>query len=318
MKKTQETTITTTPRVSVIIPIFNTGKVVENLVEKFLKNYPNLEMILVDDGSKDDSYEILERIQSNFKKSKKDSQNEVAIYKKENGGASSARNFGIEKATGEYIVFMDSDDDVRDDYLVKLVDGITEEGIDLVTTGKLYYRLATGQKKNLFTNKIAEKRPDETFKNYILRLLNSDGRMYSVNNKIFRADIVKNNHLRFDEKATFAEDTRFVLDYLNHIEGEIKFIYEPLYVYNFGTDTSTVTSSSLIWENWESTYAFVKNWVGEPITKEELKNLKKLRLRWKVSHALAVARSTKKFGEKTKYLNPLLLIPSQVIVKFRR
>ncbi|MBO7560458.1 glycosyltransferase family 2 protein [Candidatus Saccharibacteria bacterium] len=318
MKKASQNLDTKTPKVSVIIPVFNTGKVVENLVEKFLKNYPNLEMILVDDGSKDNSYEILESFKEKFDKREKTSQNTVAVYRKENGGASSARNFGIEKATGEYIVFMDSDDDVRDDYLVKLVDGITEDGVDLVTTGKLYYRLATGQKKNLFTNKITEQRPDETFKNYILRLLNSDGRMYSVNNKIFRADIVKNNHLRFDEKATFAEDTRFVLDYLDHIEGVIKFIYEPLYVYNFGTDTSTVTSSSLIWDNWESTYAFVKNWVGEPITKEEKKSLKKLRMRWKVSHALAVARSTKKFSEKTKYLNPILLIPSQVIVKFRR
>lgn len=313
MKKATSTSEKTAsnPKVSVIVPVFNTGKVAAELTEKFLTMYPNLEMILVDDGSKDDSYEELQSV------AKKHTDN-VCAYHKENGGASSARNFGIEKATGEYIVFMDSDDEVREDYLVKLVDDITEENVDLVTTGKLYHRLATGQKKNLFTNEIKEKQPDETFKNYILRLLNSDGRMYSVNNKIFRADIIKKNHLKFDETATFAEDTRFVLDYLNHIEGEIKFIYEPLYVYNFGTETSTVTSSSLVWENWESAYDFVKKWVGEPITKEESKNLKKLRARWKVSHALAVARSTKKFSEKTKFLNPILLVPAQVIVKFRR
>lgn len=299
----------TSPLVSVIIPVYNTGKVAAKLTDFFLDIYDNLEIILVDDGSSDDSYKILEEKTSNKK---------VKLFHKENGGASSARNYGIDKAAGEYIVFMDSDDEVRKDYLKKLVSGITKKGVDLVTTGKLYHRLATGQKKNLFTNEITPQRDGETFKNYILRLLNSDGRMYSVNNKIFRADIVKNNHLKFDEKATFAEDTRFVLDYLNNIEGRIEFIYEPLYVYNFGTETSTVTSSSLVWENWESTYDFVKNWVGEPITKEEEKNLKKLRARWKISHALAVARSTKKFSEKTKYLNPLLLIPSQIIVKFRR
>jgi glycosyltransferase involved in cell wall biosynthesis len=304
-----------TPKVSVIIPVYNTGKEAAKLTEFFLENYPKLEIILVDDGSKDDSYDILKKLAAN---QKNEQTSTINVYTKKNGGASSARNYGIEKATGDYIVFMDSDDEVRKDYLVKLVDGITEENVDLVTTGKLYHRLATGQKKNLFTNEIAPKRPDETFKNYILRLLNSDGRMYSVNNKIFRADIIKKNHLRFDEKATFAEDTRFVLDYLKNIEGEIKFIYEPLYVYNFGTETSTVASSSLIWENWISAYEFVKNWVGEPITKEESKNLKKLLTRWKISHALAVARSTKKFGEKTKYLNPFLLIPSQIIVKFRR
>lgn len=299
----------TSPLVSVIMPIYNTGKSAAKLTDFFLDIYDNLEIILVDDGSSDDSYKILEEKTSNKK---------VKLFHKENGGASSARNYGIDKAAGEYIVFMDSDDEVRKDYLKKLVSGITKKDVDLVTTGKLYHRLATGQKKNLFTNEITPQRDGETFKNYILRLLNSDGRMYSVNNKIFRADIIKNNHLKFDEKATFAEDTRFVLDYLNNIEGKIEFIYEPLYVYNFGTETSTVTSSSLVWENWESTYDFVKNWVGEPITKEEAKSLKKLRARWKISHALAVARSTKKFSEKTKYLNPILLIPSQIIVKFRR
>ena len=299
----------TNPFVSVIVPIYNTGKVAAKLTEFFLENYDNLEIILVDDGSTDDSYEFLK----NAVDSKK-----VKLFHKENGGASSARNYGIDQATGEYIVFMDSDDEVRKDYLKKLVSGITKKDVDLVTTGKLYHRLATGQKKNLFTNEITPQRDGETFKNYILRLLNSDGRMYSVNNKIFRADIIKKNHLKFDEKATFAEDTRFVLDYLNNIEGKIEFIYEPLYIYNFGTETSTVKNSSLIWENWESTYDFVKKWIGDPITKEEAKSLKKLRARWKISHALAVARSTKKFSEKTKYLNPILLIPSQIIVKFRR
>jgi len=305
----------TTPLISVIIPIYNTGESAAKLTDFFLDIYDNLEIILVDDGSSDDSYKLLKE---KFCSDKKSSTDCVKLFHKENGGASSARNYGIDKATGEYIVFMDSDDEVRKDYLKKLVSGITKKDVDLVTTGKLYHRLATGQKKNLFTNEITPQRDGETFKNYILRLLNSDGRMYSVNNKIFRADIIKDNHLKFDEKATFAEDTRFVLDYLNNIEGKIEFIYEPLYVYNFGTETSTVTSSSLIWENWESTYDFVKNWVGKPITKEEAKNLKKLRARWKISHALAVARSTKKFSEKTKYLNPFLLIPSQIIVKFRR
>ena len=305
----------TSPLVSVIIPIYNTGESAAKLTDFFLDIYDNLEIILVDDGSSDDSYKLLKE---KFCSDRKSSADCVKLFHKENGGASSARNYGIDKAAGEYIVFMDSDDEVRKDYLKKLVSGITKKDVDLVTTGKLYHRLATGQKKNLFTNEITPQRDGETFKNYILRLLNSDGRMYSVNNKIFRADIIKNNHLKFDEKATFAEDTRFVLDYLNNIEGKIEFIYEPLYVYNFGTETSTVTSSSLIWENWESTYDFVKNWVGEPITKEEAKSLKKLRARWKISHALAVARSTKKFSEKTKYLNPFLLIPSQIIVKFRR
>lgn len=300
----------TQPLVSVIVPVYNTGKEASKLVDLFLSIYDNIEIVLVDDGSEDDSLKLLQEKQKQNKK--------VFVYTKKNGGASSARNFGIDKATGEYILFMDSDDEVEKSYVKKLVAAITKKGVDLAMAGKLYRRLATGHEKALFVNPLDPQREDETFKNYVLRLLNSDGRIYAVNDKIFRADIIKNNHLKFEENVTFAEDTRFVLNYLSNIEGRIEFIYEPLYIYNFGTETSTVSNSSLEWKNWVSTYEFVKKWVGEPATKTEQKGLKKLKTRWKISHALAVARSTKKFSEKTKYLNPLLLIPSQIIVKFRR
>lgn len=296
------------PLVSVIIPVYNTGKETAKLVDFFLGIYENIEMVIVDDGSTDDSFKIL----------KEKENNRVHVYTKKNGGASSARNFGIEKATGEYILFMDSDDEVKKSYVKKLVAAITKEGVDLAMAGKLYRRLATGREKALFTNPADPQRPGETFKTYILRLLNLDGRIYAVNDKIFRADIIKQNHLKFDEKEAFGEDTRFILDYLSNIDGRIEFIYEPLYIYNFGTETSTVAKSSVYWKNWESTYEYVKNWVGEPITKSEEKGLKKLRMRWRISHALAVARSPKKFSEKTKHLNIFLLIPAQIIVKFRR
>ena len=297
------------PLVSIIIPVYNTGSTAKKLAEKLLKDsYKNIEIIAVDDGSTDDSEKVLQGIQDERMK----------VFRKVNGGASSARNFGIKKSSGEYTVFIDSDDDIAKDYIKKLVDTITKTGAQMVTVGKLYRRLNNGHEKALFVNMTPAREKNETLKCYILRLLNFDGRIYAVNNQIFITKIIKENNLTFDESQDFAEDTRFVLDYLKHTDGKIEFIYEPLYIYNFGTETSIVKESSLKWENWEKLSDFIRKWVGEPLTKEEAEGTKRLFKRWKVSHALAVARSSKKFSEKTKFLNPFLLIPAQIIVKFRR
>ena len=89
--------------ISIIIPVYNTGKLVEKCLLPLLKlDDDSLEVICVNDGSKDDSLEILREINEQFPKMK--------IINKENGGLSSARNCGLEVATGKYIFFLDSDD----------------------------------------------------------------------------------------------------------------------------------------------------------------------------------------------------------------
>ena len=89
--------------ISIIIPVYNTGKLVEKCLLPLLKlDDDSLEVICVNDGSKDDSLEILREINEQFPKMK--------IINKENGGYASARNCGLEVATGKYIFFLDSDD----------------------------------------------------------------------------------------------------------------------------------------------------------------------------------------------------------------
>ena len=87
------------PLVSVIVPVYNTGKLAKKLTENILRDkYENVEIILVDDGSTDDSLSILKSIKNS----------KVKVYNKKNGGPSAGRNFGIEKAKGEYLLFIDS------------------------------------------------------------------------------------------------------------------------------------------------------------------------------------------------------------------
>ncbi len=92
--------------ISVIVPIYNTVEYLPRCVNSIRRQtYRNLEIILVDDGSTDNSGAMAEKFALEDKR--------VKVFHKENGGSSSARNFGIEKASGDFIGFVDSDDFVE-------------------------------------------------------------------------------------------------------------------------------------------------------------------------------------------------------------
>ena len=112
-------------KVSVIIPVYNSEKYIVECAESVLsQDYKNIELILVDDGSTDDSLNICREI------AKADER--VKVFHKENGGASSARNFGIENSLGKYIYFVDSDDFVEKNAINSLVLKAEETGADLL------------------------------------------------------------------------------------------------------------------------------------------------------------------------------------------
>lgn len=113
-----------TPLVSVIVPLYNVEKYIGQCVESILKqSYENFEIVLVDDGSTDNSSNIIDRYG--------DKDTRVKVFHKPNGGISDARNFGLEHTQGEYITFVDSDDFVGVDYLKKLVDLIFRYSADI-------------------------------------------------------------------------------------------------------------------------------------------------------------------------------------------
>lgn len=260
------------PLVSIIIPVFNTGRTAKQLTNKLLGGkYNNVEIILVDDGSTDDSLNILNTI--------KDSK--VKVCSKKNGGPSAGRNFGIEKAKGAYLLFIDSDDDVKDDFVSKLVERMRGDEVALASTGVVYNR-KSGVIEDLYLQPFSKKN-GEKMEKYILRSLLKDGRMYPAFNKIFDAGVVRKYKLRFDEKMNYGEDTKFVLDYLKKKDGKIKFILEPLYIYNVGTGTSTAARTVGVWDNWRKCYANLKKWVGKKASFEEKVLLRLVYLKWRAS-----------------------------------
>ncbi len=115
-------------KVSVILPIYNVEKYLKKSVQSVQKQtYRNLEIILVDDGSKDSSGKICDEL------SKDDSR--IQVVHKNNGGLASARNSGYQVATGEYVMYIDSDDCVKEDTVKKCVDAIERDESDVVIFG---------------------------------------------------------------------------------------------------------------------------------------------------------------------------------------
>lgn len=319
-------------KISVIVPVYNTGSKAVKLVMQIAKgSYKNLEILLIDDGSTDGSTELMKEFVRQYKLKFKDKKvPDVKLFKKGNGGVSSARNYGLENATGKFIAFTDSDDAVDKNFYKKMSEAIKKyDGyksrdlkIALAVSGVHYKRLGTKHEKDIYCKEMKGRTPDETFKEFVLRTMYTDGRLYAVSNKLFRADIIKHFKLSFDESMSFAEDTKFTLEYLNACSrvhySQIEFVLEPLYHYNFGTPTSIVGDSSLSWGNWLKSYKDLEKFAGKKRSKRAEKYLHRIFMRWKVSHALAVARSNQSFGHKVQHVGFFKLILAELIIKFRR
>ena len=269
------------PLVSIIVPIYNTAKYLPKCLDSILnQTYQNLEIILVDDGSTDDSGTIAKNY------AKKDSR--IKVIHQENAGQSSARNLGLKKSTGEYISFIDSDDEIKSNFISNLLTPFNKPGTSITVCGIHYKRLRQKTTNDVYINALRPRHKCESKAAYILYLLAIDGRMYSSVNKLYRTKIAKK--CSFDKSLNFAEDTKFVLDYLKKADGETSFVLEPLYIYNFGTEGSTINRTATTWKNWQTSYQNLKNWLGKNPSLHEKFWLHLIYLRWRISHHRAKRR----------------------------
>ena len=125
------------PKVSIIIPVYNTEKYLEQCLESIInQTYKNIEIICVDDGSTDDSSAILHNFQQ------KDSR--IKVYTQKNNGTGVCRNKGIMYSTGEYIMFVDSDDWLNLSAIEKVVDIFVSTGVKVIQFNFLRYIEAPG------------------------------------------------------------------------------------------------------------------------------------------------------------------------------
>ena len=118
--------------VSVIIPVYNIEKYIEECLSGvFQQTYTDLEIIAVNDGSTDRSRELLAACAAGDSR--------LVILDKENGGLSDARNYGLDRAHGRWVMFVDGDDRIRHDAVEKLVDACVRSGADIAVSDMLYF-----------------------------------------------------------------------------------------------------------------------------------------------------------------------------------
>lgn len=188
------------PKISVIVPVYNTEKYLHRCIDSILaQTFTDFELLLINDGSKDNSGKICDEYAA------KDPR--IRVFHKENGGASSARNLGLDNAKGEWLTFVDSDDYIFENYLQNYICQISEN-VDIICQGMEFDKL--------FSEKHPIKHMGTTYKGNIqkgIEELYKSPMPGSLCNKCFKTKIINEQHLRFNTNITFREDEIFVLNY---------------------------------------------------------------------------------------------------------
>lgn len=211
--------------ISVIVPVYNVEKYLRKCIDSILRQtYTDYEIICIDDGSTDDSGKILDSIEAENDK--------VKVYHIKNVGVSNARNFGIEKAKGEWIAFIDSDDYVEETYLEELYGKIEDKETLVFCKKNLIF---PGGTKTLSTEKaLVDHNLDnvqEFYKNFFILSVSSDEiLMGSICRLLFNKEIIDRYGLKFIKKLRFSEDMCFLFRYLRYVK-KIRVVDKPLYNY---------------------------------------------------------------------------------------
>lgn len=214
------------PKISVIVPVYNTEKYLKRCIDSILEqSYSDFELLLIDDGSKDGSGAICNEYAA------KDSR--VHVFHKPNGGASSARNVGLDNAKGEWIAFADADDILSPRWLQAFEDGLRMDNPDIVIAGFGMIRV-NGHRQNIGISCKGDVR--QCFPQ--VWSLEMKG---SLCNKLFKLSIIDKYCLRLDTNLSYREDEEFTIKYLSYCS-ELVCIDEPTYRY-FEPDWSKYNSS---------------------------------------------------------------------------
>ncbi len=225
------------PLVSIIVPIYNVEKYIKQCLDSLTnQTYKNLEIILVDDGSKDDSGNICDEYASQDKR--------IKVIHKQNGGVSSARNLGIDNANGKWITFVDGDDFIDVTMVEKMVEKSCE--VDIVFT-RMVKDYSDGTKA-IFYETCLEK---TCLKPYDLQYIIHDRIHYEKDGKfvtdcnhgsscrtLLNLDIINTNNLRFELGVKELEDRLFIMKYLSLCK-TASLVDEYLYHYVINVDSVT-------------------------------------------------------------------------------
>lgn len=188
--------------ISIIVPVYNVEKYLRYCIDSILsQTFTDFELLLIDDGSKDKSGKICDEY------AKKD--NRIKVFHKENGGVSSARNLGLNKANGEWVCFIDSDDTVSNKYIQHMAEAINDKDVLILSN----YKKETNDKCPVKLDNVTLHK-DEIVRYFIENNVFALTAPYS---KLYKIEIIRKYSLKFPEGINMGEDAIFIMRYLNKI-----------------------------------------------------------------------------------------------------
>lgn len=256
------------PLISIIIPIHNAAKFLNQTISSCLKqDYPNLEIILINDGSTDDSKTICEKYLK--------ASTSVLFFDRPHQGVSATRNFGLDHFSGEYFSFLDADDLLAENFISTLYTLAKENNLDYITSG--YQRfvgnfpkaeprkpecaksIGEEPQKQKSTKSIRETLRIYDRSDFYKQLLDLNSGFNFCHMKLFKKSL---RHIRFDESLSVAEDALYNFKILN----ELKFFGvtpAPLYLYRVHQNSTVRTFSEDYVENYRISLQKIGNYLQE-------------------------------------------------------
>ena len=226
--------------ISVVVPVFNVEQYLKECIESIIRQtYSNLEIILVDDGSTDESGKLCEKYALMDKR--------ILVIHKENGGLISARKAGVKVASGEFVSFVDGDDWIEEDLYEKVNAGIADKLCDVFCYG-FKKDVGRGQDYEIITNRapsgiyIDEKIRKELFSELICGVNDLRGAiMSSVCCKVFRKEILYDTLLEMREDFSFGED--FICSLSCILSADIIVINNDIFGYRYRFNNSSIMNT---------------------------------------------------------------------------
>ncbi|MCR4889834.1 MAG: glycosyltransferase [Ruminococcus sp.] len=224
------------PKVTVIVPVYNVQKYLRQCIDSLLaQTYDNLEIILVDDGSTDDSGKICDEYVKNNPG--------LQVIHKKNAGLGFARNSGMSIGTGDYVTFIDSDDYCDKDMIEELMKQVDENNVDTVIGG---FKKVDDSGNILFTETYAPEvyTGEQAYESFFMRILGSapgkhDSVRMSVWNSVYNFKVIKENKIKFpSERIMISEDIVFDADYYRYAKG-VAIVGTAKYNYRFNPNSLT-------------------------------------------------------------------------------
>ena len=226
-------------KISIIVPVYNVENYLERCVESILKQtYTNFELLLINDGSTDQSGDLCDQLASKNEN--------IKVFHLENAGVSNARNVGIQNSTGEWITFVDSDDFITPDYLETLISAVKSDISVGFSVARLHH-VKNGQVTDLpdFSGQESVWSAEQTMKELLMTTRTS---FFPVA-KLFKKELIED--FKFSTDYHLAEDALFLTEILLKTKCKSVFIDKPIYYYDHRQGSATTSINTHVFDTIE-------------------------------------------------------------------